>query len=298
MYNSKTENLTPRIGYELRSNKAPLTNALMYQAAPSLFQAQAHDSRSSRFQPISTIDIIKVLEKEGFMPFAVKQSKARDESKLEFTRHEVRFRRPNEVLTGELLLPEWNEIILVNANDGSSSYQVMAGAFRKVCSNGLVMSDGLRTQRVYHKGQNIQSEVIEGVFNVVNQFKEIDEYKKTMQGILLNDKERQALSLGAMVVAGFDYEDLPYDHKLLLKPHRHADSSNDLWTTYNVVQENLIRGGVSYKKFDEEKQKVRKVTTKAITSIQKNIQTNQAIWETAKMFINSHTERQDLLEMA
>lgn len=295
-YNNKTENLKPRIGYELRSKKRPLTNPEMYQAAPSLFQAQAHDSRSSRFKPISTIEVVDALRSEGFEPFSVVQSRARDESKIDFTRHQVRFRKRQE-LEGELLLPEWNEIILINANDGTSSYQVMAGGYRQVCANGLVLGDITNTQRVHHKGNNIQKDVIEGVYSVVNQFQEIDEYKEAMQGTLLTHNDRSGLALGAMIMAGYDYNDLPYDHKLLLKPHRSADIGNDLWSTYNVIQENLIKGGVKYKKFDETKQMVRNASTKAITSIHKNISINQSVWSAAKMLINSTKEKQDLIEL-
>jgi hypothetical protein len=295
-YSNKTEKLTPSIGRELRAKSRPLTNTEMFQAAPSLFQAQAHDSRSSRFKPISTIDVVDALRSEGFEPFSVLQSRARDESKIDFTRHQVRFRKREE-LEGELLLPEWNEIILVNANDGTSSYQVMAGGFRQACANGLVLGDINRTQRVHHKGANIEKDVIEGVYSVVNQFKEIDEFKEDMQRTMLSVEDRNGLAMAALIFAGYDYQDLPYDHKLLLKTHRHADSGHDLWSTFNVVQENLVKGGVKYKKFDEDKQTVRNVSTKGITSIQKNIQVNQGVWTAAKMLINSTQEKQDVLAL-
>ena len=34
-----------------------------------------------------------------------------------------------------------NEIVLLNSHDGTSSYQMLAGMFRFVCSNGLVCGD-------------------------------------------------------------------------------------------------------------------------------------------------------------
>ncbi len=36
---------------------------------------------------------------------------------------------------------EANEIILLNSHDGTSGYQMLAGQFRFVCSNGLVCGD-------------------------------------------------------------------------------------------------------------------------------------------------------------
>ncbi|WP_029060833.1 DUF932 domain-containing protein, partial [Labrenzia sp. DG1229] len=61
--------------------------------APSIFATEAHTSRSERFQPIPTIDILRGLMDEGFMPVGAKQSRTRDESKTNFTKHLIRLRR-------------------------------------------------------------------------------------------------------------------------------------------------------------------------------------------------------------
>jgi len=55
---------------------------------------------------------------------------------------------------------EANEIILINSHDGASSYQMLAGVFRFVCRNGLVVGKIANDIRVPHKG-NVQDEVIE-----------------------------------------------------------------------------------------------------------------------------------------
>jgi hypothetical protein len=47
---------------------------------------------------------------------------------------------------------EANEIVLLNSHDGTSSYQMLAGMFRFVCSNGLVCGDTVADVRVPHKG--------------------------------------------------------------------------------------------------------------------------------------------------
>ena len=82
-----------------------LTEDEMRKAAPSIFATAAHDSRSAKFHPIATIDVLRSLQKEGFSPVAVMQSKARDESKKDFTKHMIRLRRLDEATkyrTGEL----------------------------------------------------------------------------------------------------------------------------------------------------------------------------------------------------
>jgi hypothetical protein len=57
----------------------------MRRSAPSIFAVSAHESRSERFQPIPTIEVLRALKDEGFMPVGVKQGRTRDACKKDFT---------------------------------------------------------------------------------------------------------------------------------------------------------------------------------------------------------------------
>ena len=140
-------------------SETPLAEDQMRRAAPSIFAAGKHGSRSERYTYIPTIDVLRGLRKEGFEPFMVAQSKSRIEGKTEFTKHMIRMRHAGQVTAW----PEANEIILINSHDGASSYQMLAGAFRFVCCNGLVVGTVANDIRIPHKG-NIQGEVIEDRF--------------------------------------------------------------------------------------------------------------------------------------
>jgi len=63
----------------------------------------------------------------------------------------------------------------------------------------------------------------------------------------------------------------------LLAPRRLEDSGNTLWKTFNRVQENLTKGGLKYKT-----QNGRRNKTRAITSINRDIQLNKALWTLAE----------------
>jgi hypothetical protein len=69
---------------------------------------------------------------------------------------------------------EANEIVLLNSHDGTSSYQMLAGMFRFVCSNGLVCGDTVADVRVPHKG-DVAGSVIEGAFEVLSGFERVKE---------------------------------------------------------------------------------------------------------------------------
>ena len=134
----------------------PLSEDQMRAAAPSVFAEGKHVSRSERYTYIPTIEVLRGLRREGFEPFMVAQGASRIEGKAEFTKHMIRMRHAGQVQTR----PEANEIILINSHDGASSYQMLAGLFRFVCCNGLVVGEVVNDIRIPHKG-NIHRELVE-----------------------------------------------------------------------------------------------------------------------------------------
>lgn len=283
-------------GVALRENR-PLTRTELAAVVPSVFASTAHDSRSDRFAPVPTIDVIERLEKENYFPMYAIQSKSRIIGKSEFTKHMLRLRQPGKA-EGEA-----NEIILVNANDGTSSYKLMAGQFRFVCSNGLVMGTMSHNTRIYHKGSNIMDDVIEGVYHVVNDFKEIERYKTEMQRIQLTPKEQLGMATaGYILKEGIpENEDLSkciYNPALLLT-NRNVNSTdannNSLYSTFNKVQQHLIAGG--QKSFMEDVNgRTRRRTAGAVNQIDKNINLNSKLWEVAMSVVNNNIRAKDMAE--
>ncbi|MGN4077978.1 DUF932 domain-containing protein, partial [Burkholderia gladioli] len=135
-----------RNAYFARSH-APLTDDQIRAAAPSIFAEAKHESRSERYAYIPTIKIVESLRREGFQPFMAAQTVVRDEDRREHAKHVLRLRHASQLATGDS-----PEILLVNSHDGSSSYQMMGGFFRKVCSNGLVVGNFSKEVRVRHTG--------------------------------------------------------------------------------------------------------------------------------------------------
>ncbi|STS47766.1 putative transposase-like protein [Klebsiella pneumoniae] len=147
----------------------PLTNDELVKVVPSVFSEEKHNSRSDRYTYIPTITLLDKLREEGFQPFFACQSRVRDEDKRGHTKHMVRLRRE-----GANKGTEVPEIILLNSHDGSSSYQMIPGMFRFVCTNGLVCGTSFGEIRVPHKG-DIVGRVIEGAYEVLGIFDKITE---------------------------------------------------------------------------------------------------------------------------
>ncbi|CNG41988.1 DUF932 domain-containing protein [Yersinia intermedia] len=244
----------------------PLTHEELYRTVPSVFSQDKHDSRSERYTYIPTITLLESLQREGFQPFFACQTRVRDLSKREHTKHMLRLRREGQI-TGKQV----PEIILLNSHDGSSSYQMLPGLFRFVCQNGLICGQTFGEVRVPHKGDVVEK-VIEGAYEVLGLFDRMDEQRDAMQSLLLPQPAQQALARAALTYR-FGEEHQPVTSEQILAPRRYEDNKPDLWTTYQRIQENLIKGGLSGRNT-----KGKRSHTRAVQGIDGDVKLNRALW--------------------
>ena len=252
----------------------PLDLDQLRAAVPSIFATEAHESRSQRFAAVPTINVLTGLQKEGFDVFQAAQAGTRDEGRKDFTKHMLRLRhRSLENQRGEAF-----EIVLVNANDGTSAYQMIPGFFRFVCANGLMTGDTFEEVKVRHSG-NAVSDVIEGAFRVLDASPLVTDQVARFHSTMISDDERQVLADAALVLRFPDKEpeQIPVKAASLLRPRRSEDRDNSLWTAFNVVQENVIRGGLKGRVQNEAGQ-IRRATTREVAGIDQNRALNRALW--------------------
>jgi hypothetical protein len=259
-----------RVGGIVRSNN-PLDDDQIMRAAPSVFAESAHESRSSRYAYIPTINVVNGLRKEGFQPFFACQAGTRVEGKHEFTKHMLRFRHAHQINGAEA-----NEIILINSHDGTSSYQMLAGCFRFVCQNGLICGDTVDDIRVKHSGKIIDN-VIEGAFSVLDQFERVDAAKETMKQIELRPDFQHAFTRAALTLKYDDEESAPIEADQLNLSRRFDDRGSDLWKTFNRVQENIIRGGITGKRVNG-----RRRSSREVKGVSESVRLNRALWTLAE----------------
>lgn len=274
--------------------KRALSNDELFQLAPSIFAETAHESRSARFAPIPTIRILDALRGEGFEPVAAKQSLCRVAGKADYTKHLIRLRRLDENKEYQVgdNLPE---ILLKNANDGTSAYDLMAGIFRIRCMNSLVtQTSTLDSVKVRHSG-NVRDNVIEGTYRVLDAARAALAAPADWGKIEMPRDAQLAYAAAAHVIRFGDAEGnvtTPVRPDQLLKTRREDDRAADLWTITNVVQENVIQGGLKARSaahLDDEGQyhNARRVTTRPVNGIDMDVKMNRALWvlstEMAKM---------------
>ena len=64
----------------------------------------------------------------------------------------------------------------------------------------------------------------------------------------------------------------------LLEPRRYADTATDLWTSFNTVQEHLLRGGDRTITTGSR----RRGKTRQISSVGEDVRLNRALWTLAE----------------
>jgi hypothetical protein len=245
----------------------PLADEQIRRVAPSIFADAPHHSRSDRYSYIPTATVLSELRREGFEPFMVTQTRVRQDNRREFTKHMIRLRHASQINGAEA-----NEIVLLNSHDGTSSYQMLAGLFRFVCSNGLVCGDAVADVRVPHKG-DVAGRVIEGAYEVLSGFERVKESREAMRGITLNDGEAQAFAHAALSLKYEDDKPAPITESQILMPRRFDDRRSDLWSVFNRTQENLTKGGLHGRSANG-----RRHRTRAVQGIDSDIRLNRALW--------------------
>lgn len=254
----------------------------LHQIVPSAFAIQAHESRSERYAFIPTINVIQGMAEAGFLPVAATQGNTRVAGKENFTKHMIRFRSEKHATeVGDSQV----EVVLVNSHDGTSSYKLMAGMFRLVCSNGMVVADSLlESINVRHTG-NVIPEVIEGAQYIFENAPKVIDAADSWKKIELDPKEQTAF---AEVVHSIRF---PRDENgetstlvtpaMLLNARRSDDEGNDLWRTFNRVQENATQGFRRWS-LNQDTGRRERVTARAIKSIDGDVKINRALWSLAE----------------
>src|ERR1035437_8883572 len=145
-----------------------MTEDELRRAAPSVFATTARPDKSARFAPIATIDAVRALGKEGFSVVGARQCVAKRADGGPFSKHLLRIRRLNDAVehrVGDTVF----EMLLKNANDGSSKWNLMGGLFKIACLNSMVSAlASLENIAVRHTGDAIHK-VIDGTYTVLKE---------------------------------------------------------------------------------------------------------------------------------
>ncbi len=118
--------------------------------------------------------------------------------------------------------------------------------------------------------------MIEGAYEVLGIFDQVEEKREAMESLILTPPAQYALANAALTYR-FGEDHQPVTASQILTPRRYEDRQNDLWTTYQRLQENLLKGGLSGRTA-----KGKRTYTRAVNGIDGDIRLNRALWVMAE----------------
>ena len=245
---------------------------------------------SDKYVHANTMTVVEDLAKLGWFPVQAKQCRNKKNSSGIRSFHMIAFQNPDVKITktldnGEKIVDTYPRIILTNSHDGFNSFKFMVGLFRLICSNGLVVCNNQMVDMSirhinydFEELRRIVASAIEQVPNIVNTMND-------MRNIILTDEQKTALATEVVKIRKGveDNENYVVDAEVvedILTPVRNEDNGNDLWTIFNICQEKMIKGGFGFRGATNKLRKQR-----GITSIKKDMDFNQRLWQTASQYL-------------
>jgi hypothetical protein len=208
---------------------------------------------------IPTLDIVTKLQDEGWQLNGVAEQRGKNRK---ISNNYVQLQHPDFAIKNNKGKDEaYTSITISNSCNGSQPLQMSLGAYRMVCANGLIMFDEFAEH--------------EKIKHVEVNYRDLDRFVISMNSKAnkllteVNEMKQKGLSIEDMRKLAREAASLRYDNldeiniDSLFAANRVEDESNDLWTVFNRIQENL---------------------THDITNMKEDIKINQQLFSLAETF--------------
>jgi len=240
---------------------------------------------SPRYSHITSTRIADTLRQANWFFSDGTARRARTPERAAHAAHVLRFRNPSlPAINGNII-----EAVLLNSHDGSTAFQLGFGVYRTACANGLVVcTQSLGAIRLVHSGLNLQA-VFNAAAALTDRAPEVAATVERWSSITLDGE--QQLSLARRAVRARWNNSTFVDMVELLRPQRMEDTGSDLWTSFNRIQERMLRGGMDVALVREipgdDGTPVRVTSTRRATAIRgamKQLRLNESLFQIASEF--------------
>jgi hypothetical protein len=236
---------------------------------------QVNHRGSEKFGFISSSNLVTQLEAQGLKLADVVESKIRKdkEKRLGYQKHVMRFNTGLTNAHGNL------QVLAINSHEGSSALTFRMGFFRLVCSNGLIIGNDLIPQIKVRHTQN-------GLLKLNDSVEELMQWQRVamdnidkMSNKKLSSEEFESLVMNSAKIRMGD----KFSDKIapLFEVKRYQDQSKDLFTVFNVIQENVMRTG--FYALNKDTNTATKI--RAIKGVNASLELNTALYNEAMKLV-------------
>jgi len=221
-------------------NLIPLNNDINKLSAfiPSLDKGWRASQRiNSKETMVESLDAVRELQRQGWNIAGAYEQRNKQNRKV--GSHFIRMEHPDfKVTNSKGKTDAVATMNIFNSTTGTKPMELDLGAYRQVCSNGMIAHTSYSNAKVPHteKGQYSLQEILcdlgirtQGVMEEFNKLKERD----------LSPQEAMHLATQAAEIRfGKGHR---IDVSQLLNVVREEDKGEDVWTVFNRIQENLTQ---------------------------------------------------------
>jgi hypothetical protein len=248
------------------------------QKAPSVFTDHANEGLSEKYTHIATSTVIDDMEKLGWNVTEAREIKAR--KRKGYQKHMLLFTNPKIQITSEGGDTVQPRILLTNSHDGTNSFIFRCSIYRLVCENGLIVAtQDFSNLKIRHMGYNFE-ELQSNIKSIIEQLPLTIGKMNEMVQTEMGEEKQLEFAQKAVELRFPGHTNIEVNLKDLLKATRKEDEGNNLWNTFNVIEEKLIKGDLLY----NNGKKTRKL--RPIKNFQQDIALNEQLWELAETYLN------------
>jgi hypothetical protein len=185
---------------------------------------------------IPTLDVVQKLQNEGWTIQGVDEARAKNRK---IVSNYVQMRHPDFSVKNSKGKDEAIAAVTIsNSCSGNKPLQLDLGAYRQVCSNGLVMFDvDAESSKIQHTRVNARDLDL-FIFNLSTKSDKLIKEINAMKDKNMSYDQIRRLAYNSAKLR-FNEDDDKFDIDALLKVNRVEDENNDVWTVFNRIQENL-----------------------------------------------------------
>jgi hypothetical protein len=253
------------------------------RVAPAAFSTIPDSSMSDSYAHVTTAAVLDALQQDGWLITSARQSRSRTENGQFHAKHQISLWHPE--------LPHHVEgtpqMHLGNSGNGTSALRNLGGLLRRACLNQLYAGIRVVGGVFHHRGAGLEDRVVAGARDLRKNFDRVISKVDLWRAIELSPEQQLELARAAVSArwpvngpASVDF----LGRNSVLEVRRAEDQKNDLWTTFNRVQESMLRGGFNarFRQVGEDGVGVVDRRVRRVTGIAATERINVQLWELAE----------------
>lgn len=185
---------------------------------------------------IPTLDVVSKLQNEGWKIQGVDEDRAKNRK---IVSNYVQMQHPDFAVKNSKGRDEAiASLTISNSCSGNKPLQLDLGAYRQVCSNGLIAFDVTsESSKIQHTRINVRDLDL-FIFELSTKSNKLIKEINAMKDKNMSHDKIKRFAYNAAKLR-FNEDDDKFDIDALLKVNRTEDEGNDVWTVFNRIQENL-----------------------------------------------------------